>query len=329
MPRLGSAKPPTNRFYKPRGNSTLFSDLYEKAIDDSWHTHGGRPPKLRPSSFPLCPILTWRKMVKGAHLGYWPEEQEFSGQYFTQVGTLVHEVVQLYMGNTGKIWGNWKCRNPRCKESKKKGLTRKHTTNNKCPCCGSPMYYEEIEVRYRGIVGHIDAIIYLGNGRYWVGDYKTTTKYKINSGKLPEKAHLKQIPAYVHILRVTLKLNVVGFSLLYLSRDNPFYFSEESFYWDKQWTIKAKAMLKGEKRRYLAALESFKTRKLHHIIQNKPCTSKKFYNQNLDYYTPCPLLDVCFKPEELWSTLSNYKQEHPYSKRRADIIAVELDPANQ
>lgn len=329
MPRLGTAKPPTSRFYKPRGNSTVFSDLYKKAINEAWPTQAGRPPKLRPSSFPMCPILTWTRMVKGAHLGYWPEDQDFSGQYFTQVGTLVHEIIQLYIGETGKIWGNWKCKNDRCKYGKRKSLTRKHTVNNRCPGCGRPMQYEEIEVKYAGIVGHIDAIIYLGQGQYWIGDYKTTTKYKLTSGKLPEKSHLKQIPAYVYMAVKGLGLNVIGFSLLYLTRDNPHLFLEESFEWDSTWEKKAKLMLKGEKKRYKAALQDFKERKIHRIIQNKPCTSKKFYNEYLDYYTPCPYLGVCFKPEELWTTLQAVKQEHPYSRKTAHLIATDLDPANQ
>lgn len=318
-----------------------FSALYDNAIEKATiEGTSGRPPELRPSSFPICPILAWMKLVRGASIGYWPENVTFQSTYFATVGTEFHEMIQFFIGMSGKIYGNWSCINKKCKKGRaattlydahgkviKKGkLTRKNTTNNECPCCGEPMRYEEIEVNYRGVKGHIDCIIDMGGGRYWVGDYKTCSNYGIENKILPHKAHLKQIPSYVYILRKKYKLNVVGFSLLYATRDNPWKFKETPFEWNDEWTDYASDLLKGEKRKYKAALYDFKHNTTSNIIQHKPCKSEAYYFKEIDYYHECPMLGVCFEKRKLLKALHKHQKKYKYSQAQADKIIATVDP---
>ncbi len=333
-----SLKPTVSAQLRKRfAGETVFSTLYIDTLHYAEQGIKGRPPELRPSSFPICPILNWLAFTERANTGVWKSSNSLVGEYFTTLGTAVHSMVQQYIGHTGKIWGNWKCINPDCSIGLK-GLDRIdkrgrtiigktstfHTTENRCAECGSLMEYVEIEVVLNGVKGHIDCIIYLGKGKYWVGDYKTTTGNKINSDKLPHKSHLKQVPTYVYMLRESLKLNVVGFSLLYISRDNPFKFQEKHYHWSKKWNLKIKLMIRDERIRYKASLLDFKNKEVDQIIKKKLCCSREFYDEHVDYYTPCPLLDVCFKRAELNKTLQTHLDKFPYSKSKADVIYKEL-----
>lgn len=317
---------------------TMFSRLYNEAINTTYSIKTGRPPAFRPSAFPQCSVLLWIKMVKGASLGYWETDKSFAGDFFTSIGTQAHTVTQYHIGDSGKIWGNWKCINPKCSLAHaakdvydKEGnvlttgkLTRKHTTRNRCPECKDSMEYVEIEISYKGLKGHIDCIIYLGNGQYWVGDYKTTTKYKLTSGKLPEKSHLMQIPTYVWVLRNKYKMNVVGFSLLYLSRDNPFNFVEKHFTWNDEWEIKTKKLINSQRLAFVAALHSLKTKNFTHAIENKLCCSESYYHKNVSFYTECPMLKVCFQRKKLEQMLQLISVEFPYTKQQANSVYEQL-----
>ena len=317
-----------------------FSDLYEQAINRDIDSTAGRPPELRPSAFPLCPILVWMKLTQGAKRGYWGESGSFQSKYFSTVGTDFHSMIQYFIGMSGKIYGNWMCINNECKKGRaavtlynERGevirsgkITAYNTTDNECPCCGEAMQYEEIEVRYKGIKGHIDCIIDLGDGKYWVGDYKTSSNWGLDNKILPMNSHLKQIPAYVYILRKKYKLNVVGFSLLYVTRDNPWRFKETPFEWNHEWTEYASDMLRGEKRKYKAALHTFVDGDLDRIIEHKPCKSEAFYHKEISYYNECPLLGICFEKRKLRAALEKHKARHTYSKADMRKIILRVDP---
>lgn len=311
---VGFSKVKSVRSRLPAG-ATVFSRLYSDAINTKYIVPTGRAPEFRPSAFPICSILTYVKLIKGCSSGYWEREKSFAGDFFTSIGTQAHSVTQYHIGDSGQIWGNWKCINPQCAKSNDK-ITRTKTTNNKCPACQTSMEYVEIEIKYKGLTGHIDCIIYLGNNMYWVGDYKTTTKYKLDSGKLPEKQHLLQIPAYVWVLRTKYKMNVVGFSLLYLSRDNPFKFIEKPFKWNDKWQHDIGKMIKRQRQAYQAALTSLFNQDHKQAVEHKLCSSREYYDKHVNYYTPCPLLDVCFSPKRLRKELIELEEEYSYSKKQ-------------
>lgn len=301
------------------------SKIIQAALDVEYILPGQRTPQLRPSSFPKCPILDWMKILRHRTVGYLEETKSFGNTYFAEVGTVAHEIIQHYIGNTQKVYGDWKCINTECSHGQdamdifnaegkciRKGkLTRTKTTNNLCPECERPMHYEELEITMNGITGHVDCILVFDKDNWWVVDYKTTMKSKVLEGKLPEHKHIYQLMAYCYILKFEYGLPIKGFSLVYMPRDNPFYFYEytEAFELDRHHN-KALRILKGEKIKWIATKKTLKTNDLSHIIEAKPCADREQYDEEINYYTPCPLLDICFQPKKLQTYLEKYQQAH-------------------
>jgi hypothetical protein len=314
-----------SRFYKSV-KSSFFGELYEETMNKTITTSYGRGPAFRPSALPLCSILVYMQLVKGASQGYFEQQMSASGGYFTRVGTAAHTNIQYYIGNSGKIWGDWLCVTPGCKHHSaglniynergkivRKGvLTRKNTTNNICPACRHPMQYEEKEIRYKGLIGHIDAIVQLTDGTYWVADYKTCTKFKLQSGKLPHKGHLIQLPSYCHVLEKRYKMKISGFSLLYFSRDNPFMFYEHSEKWTSNWMRRSGDTIKNERRKFVGGVRAFALRSRQSAIIEKPCSCKEDYETVMDFYEECPMLKVCFKRNKLEEALDAHERQYPY-----------------
>lgn len=283
--------------------TTLFGDLYSAAMESSI-TSVGRPPMYRPSSFPICPVQNYYEFLWAMENGYFRQILGGGGGYFTSVGTAAHENIQRYIGNSEKIFGDWSCDNPRCAE---RGHKHTNTTQNKCPACGMPMEYLEKEINYKGLKGHIDAIIDMGDG-IWVGDYKTATKDIILRAKLPKKEHLMQVPAYCYVLEKKYKQKVLGFSLLYLSRDNPYMFKEASELWTPKWRRDTALMLKAQRDIYKSSVRAFVYNKPKLAIDYKPCSRPSDFERLMPSYEPCPYADVCFDEKRLCRDM-----KHDYS----------------
>tara|TARA_B100000700_G_scaffold88627_1_gene100010 strand:+ start:123791 stop:124831 length:1041 start_codon:yes stop_codon:yes gene_type:complete len=305
--------------------ASIAGKLYEQAMENKFKSQKGRRPEYRPSSFPLCSVLVYMKLVRGASLGYFENERSAAGDYFTSVGTTAHENIQYHMGFSGKIFGDWKCLDRACRKGQRAldlydangelvregKLTRKNTTNNTCPKCGNAMEYVEKEINYKGLKGHIDCIIELPDGRYWVADYKTCTKTKIDSNKLPQKSHLKQLPSYCWVLKKKYKMEIAGFSLLYFSRDNPFNYYEHAETWTKNWDRRCKEMVANERLKFKAGVNSFAKMNPAEAIKYKPCKTLAFYEKEIAYYTECPMLDVCFNEKKLRKALKKHTKDFP------------------
>jgi len=310
-------------------SSSFFGKLYADAMEKSITTRTGRAPAFRPSSLPMCSIHVYLKLMKGASLGYFEQEMSAAGGYFTSVGTAAHENIQYYIGTTGKVWGDWNCITPYCQKfydtrdlynekgaiTRKGSITAKNTTNNICPCCKHPMGYVEKEIKYKGLVGHIDCIILLPNGHFWVADYKTTTARKIMSKKLPHSAHLIQLPAYCYVLAKKYGMVIDGFSLLYLSRDNPFNFYEYSEKWTPVWSKRSGDTIKHERKKFVAGVRSFALKDRTYAIAAKPCSSRKQYETDINFYDECELLSVCFNKRRLNDYLDKAESAHRYSAK--------------
>lgn len=323
-----SAYSQNSRFFKPV-KSSFFGEMYEETMNKVMTTSYGRGPRFRPSALPLCSILVYMQLVKGASQGYFEDQMSASGGYFTRVGTAAHTNIQYFIGMSGKIWGDWVCNTSGCKKHNdardlydekgkiiRKGiLTRKNTTNNICPACKHPMIYEEKEIKYKGLIGHIDAIIKLEDGTFWVADYKTCTKYKLQSGKLPNKGHLIQLPSYCHVLHQKYKMKIRGFSLLYFSRDNPFMFYEHSEKWTPTWHKRSGDCIKNERKKFVAGVRSFALKSRQSAISGKPCKCKEDYETLMDFYEPCPMLKVCFNRKKLEAALEEHEQQYPYDHK--------------
>lgn len=301
--------------------SSFFGRAYADAMERVIETKHGRAPEFRPSAFPLCPVLIYAKLAVAAKDGYYHSSMGAAGGFFTSVGTAAHENIQYYLGASGRTFGDWKCKNPKCKKHQlsktliaedgsvlRHGkLTRTNTTNNICPACEHSMEYVEKEINYRGCKGHVDCIYKLPNGNYWVADYKTTTKTSLKSGKLPKNEHLMQVPTYCYALEKEYGIKIEGFSLLYFSRDNPFEFHEHSEQWDKRWRERTRIMLKEQRSRYKAGLQAFATRDVDIAIRKKPCQCPDDYSRVMPAYEPCPMEKVCFSRSALRTTLKAFE----------------------
>lgn len=315
-----------SRTYVGRKKRSYIENLYFDAINYSKNTRTKVHPRLRPSAFPMCSIRTWRKLVEGALTGTYPSTDTASGNFFCSVGTIAHEVFQMYMGEHQVVYGDWKCVNKECSKSKGKSLTRTATTNNKCPVCKTLMRYEELEIFYNGIYAHIDCLIKLPKsegGGWWVLDYKTATKYAIETLTKPKVAHTYQVPAYVYMLSKAKNIKIKGYSLLYISRDNPFKFLSLEYEWDRHQEQTIKNRLKQEKRKFKSALVSLTTRDVQYIIDVKPCRSQADYDA-LEFYEECEFVDVCFNRPLLENRLLSIQNEFPYKIQQAKKLRKEI-----
>lgn len=315
---------------------------YKQAMKSEITVKHGRRPEFRPSGLPLCPIHVFVKLQRGTHRGYFEQSMGADGGFFTSVGTAAHENIQRYIGNVAQVFGDWKCTNPNCKESHKardlfdkdgnlvrKGkLTRKNTTNNLCPKCKHSMFYEEKEVSYGGLKGHIDCILKLPNGKFIIGDYKTTTKAALQgwSKELPCKQHLIQLPLYCWILEKKYGLKIEGFSLIYICRDNPFDFKEHFEVWDGTWRKRMAKRFKLEKLKYMKGVKAFKTQNVDIAIKHKPCSCIEEYKKEIDFYDECPFLSVCFNKYDLRSHLKKIQKKFPVRKKSVNET-LKLIPA--
>ena len=287
--------------------------VYAQVMDSAIRTPNGRGPEYRPSSFPICPVLVHMQFVKAASDGYYESNMTAGGGYFTTVGTAAHENIQYFMGQTGKTYGDWKCRNSFCQRHHdartlydEKGnvtrpgiLTATKTTNNLCPSCGVPCEYVEMCIDYMGLKGHIDCIYLMPDGSYWIADYKTSTKGQIKGNKLPKREHLMQVPTYCYVLEKKYKMKISGFSLLYLSRDNPYEFREYSEQWGERRRAETKKLIVSQKKIYRAAVNSFIQNKPSIAIKCKPCQVPDDYERLMPAYDKCPMEAVCFNKRQL------------------------------
>lgn len=287
--------------------------VYAQVMDSSIITPNGRGPEYRPSSFPICPILVHMQFMLAAEHGYYQSNMAAGGGYFTSVGTAAHENIQYYMGPTKKVFGDWKCRNPRCQKHhdardlydekgvmyRKGKLTSKNTTENDCPECGVACEYVEKCIDYFGLKGHIDCIYEMPDGTYWVMDYKTTTKGLMKGNKLPKREHLMQVPTYCYVLEKKYGMKISGFSLLYLSRDNPYEFKEKAERWGERRREETRKLIIQQKKIYRSAVNSFIQNKPELAIKTKPCQCPDDYERLMPAYEPCPMEKVCFNKQAL------------------------------
>lgn len=323
------------------------SKLVGEAMSSEVVLPRGRGPEFRPSSFPSCPILNWMKLYRFKLLGNKENRHYFNMEYYTSVGTTVHEKIQYFMGFTGKMWGHWKCINPSCKEAHKAADKRdalgnilkegkptlKYTTENKCPSCKEPMLYIEFTIKFRGTTGHIDGIIKLDNGKWIVMDFKTTSMKKVRAGSaaFPEKKHLHQLPFYTYVMekkyakRFGMKID--SFSLIYIPRDNPQAYYEHVEKWDDKWRRRCANRFKAESEKWEAIRTDLEEENFSNVVAHKPCNCVADYKSKMYGYGECIMQDVCFSPSKLQSKLKGWIELHrsknvPRLKSFEQVVAM-------
>lgn len=329
--------------FNPNRHAPL-SKLVNEAMTSEVVLPRGRGPEFRPSSFPSCPIINWMKLTRFKHLGNTEALHYFGMEYYTSVGTTVHEKIQYFMGFTGKMWGHWKCINPTCKEAHKAAdkldplgniiaegkPTRRCTTNNKCPECAEPMFYIEFTLKFRGVKGHIDGIVKLDNGKWIVLDYKTTSMKKVRKGLFPEKKHLHQLPFYTYVLEKKYGkkygMKIDHFSLIYIPRDNPRAFFEYKEKWTDNWRVRCAKRFDAECGKWEAIREDVAGDTFHNVVAHKPCACPADYRNKMYGFGSCVMESVCFSSSKLKLTLSTWldlhKRNPPRLKAFEDVVQM-------
>jgi hypothetical protein len=275
-------------------------------------------------------------MKEHAKKGHTIEEGNLHSTFFTSVGTTVHEGVQDWIGKTGKVLGDWQCVNSECIKSLCKEPTCKtkecsdhsHTikamqVGNLCKACNKPMKYHELEVKWNIITGHVDVIIKIGKQKYWAGDYKTVAVDKLAELKAPPINYIYQISSYAWILKNEYDIPIVGFSIFYITRDNPGVFKEFSYEFDAEAEAKAKKLIDGEIKKHNAATKSFETGNINFAINAKPCRNAAQYEKLMGKYCKCPFVDVCFNsnPTKLTKAITIKIAELTQTKTSLSYVA--------
>lgn len=268
-----------------------------------------RDLELHPSGFPYCPLRTLHEFL---NKDYSPTgETTFSGSYFTSVGTLVHTLIQRFMGMSGRVWGHWHCRNENCSYK-----TKKISKYHECPDCGSQLEYDEIGYMLGGTLsGHQDCLFEDSNGNFWVVDYKTcllskAMKHAANGKELAgNNTYRAQQETYVALCQKRfkkffekqgIKFSVKGYILVYMPRDIPFQFQfvANEVPPERKKEVWETICRNIEEHNAILDAESFSD--IEHLIADKPCKSIEDYRNNMaSPYSECPLLGVCFREKQL------------------------------
>jgi hypothetical protein len=256
---------------------------------------------LRPSSFPYCgfrKLLSAPKDLEGERL------VEFASTYFTEIGHTTHSVFQRYAATGMQVVGDWWCK--ACK------IEKKFSCKNLCSKCGKPMKYNELEIRYKGlVVGHTDGLFRLDpklkkKSPHVLFDYKTTSTKKIWAHRktkdvYPYKENVLQIESYAPLLEVQYDIEVSDWILIYLARDAPFKYGRvlvgESL--TKESKAKVLKRINGYIKTHKKVLVAKTEKDFEAIEGRKLCSSLKDYKENHhNQYNPCPFADKCFTAQD-------------------------------
>ncbi len=174
----------------------------------------------RVSSFPICGLLHLLKQIKDE-----PRPKPYSMDFFTSVGTAVHETLQYHLVNAQKtgplMVGNFECKACGQWKSDVAEGTRRPPA---CPACGNTkLHYVEIDFKAHGISGHLDGLIETRTRRIAL-EFKTTSGPNVEDPTkwLPYSKHFFQIETYCFLLGYLYKKPPTHYTIIYVNRDGSF-----------------------------------------------------------------------------------------------------------
>lgn len=262
-----------------------FGNMYNNVFNTNERVYDR--PEIRASNMPFCPkkfIFSYSEFLSKNYTTW-----EYTGDFYCDIGTSVHEAVQKWITmpqeNSGIIFGNWKCK--KCNKKLKLRVGPQI-------CCGTPMEYEELSLDFVDcpMTGHCDGVLLdtkirdvnklnkkIKNGSKksipaWILELKTTSLYKAKNITAPQFNHASQAEIYTSALRKILthrfnidNIDLKGFIIKYISRDNPFVTSKD---------IEQKVDKEDKLYYYTCELvndiyRSFANRKYKKLWKRKPC----------------------------------------------------------
>lgn len=251
-----------------------------------------RQSEFRISGMPYCPI---RKLLFSK-----PGNESFSMEFYTSIGTAVHETIQKWATVSDearpRIYSCWKI---------------KETGEVIGPCfyedipkkyANYTIEYEEITILYNGLSGHVDLVIEILPGKFIVIDFKTSnlTRNKLREpytwrNKYPaSKSSIIQISSYSSLLTQEFGLNIVGWCLIYVDRGDVIS-NNESYYkvlkpWNKKKTKKfmkfidqacANNTMLTKLNKIMDKADGYSSKAetlLNKIVKNRPCVDEHTYD---------------------------------------------------
>lgn len=287
------------KFFKQlKYNPTEFTKIYKDCLTKTHALETRRQIRLRASSLPTCSLLTLEKMLLNE-----TETEEAMMDYYCSVGTTVHSHLQKWIGKSGKIYGDWLCKN--C------NYTHKNTLVHICPNCTHHMEYVELEIEYNIFSGHIDGLIQQKNGKFIVYDFKTSSTKHIYAKKyIPVAKHLIQVCAYAAVLRKVHQMDIESVSIMYIARDNPTLIAEFNLKFTDDILDFTLDFLKNQIKGFKSAVKSVESGDIKHAIKYKMCSSINEYKEEVEKfftYDPCPLCKICFDKNALLEHFNDIK----------------------
>jgi hypothetical protein len=254
---------------KPLSQHSLASDflrMYKQQIKSTVYyerTSPGRMLHLRPSQLPFCAMGFF--VNHGMRGMYKP--MDFAMAFYTKVGSAVHEVLQDFLCQSGRLLADYHCRE----------CGKWHRMSYKYECCGFPTKYHEIEINYKGVHGHIDAIYKDKEGRLWIVDFKTTSlKGAPYKQKNPGAAYQEQIEVYAVLVELQYGIKIAGYADQFIIRDNPM--KNDPVMWCRPLTDATRQNVKRRLSRYKkmhrAALDAETKRDVLDLMQWGRCSDE-------------------------------------------------------
>jgi hypothetical protein len=207
-------RPTTAPTIKPLSTALIAKDfvsLYKEVHDDVRMAEKNTPTRvlnLRPSQLPFC---VREFFINHARSGLY-RHQDLASSYYTSVGHTVHEVMQNYLCRSGRFLADYHCRE----------CGTWHRMSYVHECCDFPTKYHEVEINYKGIEGHIDAVYVDKYGRLWILDFKTTSINGASKKKTnPGAQYVEQIETYAVLFELQYGLKIEGIMDAFILRDNP------------------------------------------------------------------------------------------------------------
>ncbi len=280
------------------------SELPPEDQADYWR----RNKELHPSSFPVCPLR-----MAYERLGQEDDPMvysNFGSDFFLNVGTLSHLLLQKWTAKSGKIVGNWSC-------LKCKAKYRFCTLPAKCRKCKHDDFkYHELGGREDNVSWHTDSL-FLFREDYYLVDWKTTSDYMMGKhrkdGKtFPYRDNKIQAESYVPLIEHKYNIVVKGIILGYMSRSSPnkIFGLEPVFIplsQDRKDYIEERLQRFKDAHKLALGVHEAPVKVFKRAIATKLCEDQDFYEEQVRGFDPCPLAEngACWKKKLLSRELNH------------------------
>ncbi len=248
----------------------IIEHVIGKVTDKSIESKILRKPELRGSQLPICEVY----FMGATLLGGIEQAESYMSDFYTSIGTAIHENFQKWAGRMGVLFGNWVCK--RCN----KVISNSFGPNT---CCNTEMQYKEIEFEKDGLLCHFDGIIKVKDKLYLL-EIKSISMEKLETEELPYKNHYSQATTYAYIAKTFLNLPIKGTIILYLARNAH---NKYAVFYEKGVHKESYEMCMNTYKKCIKKLE----KKKFNGPFNRTC-------QTIEESKKCPLHAICFYSDE-------------------------------